>query len=46
MVSPGFDDSYAANVTLSNTSTSYAIYASPLPATSVAAGSQLQGTGQ
>src|SRR5689334_10137566 len=46
VASPGFDDSYAADVMLSNTSTSYAIYASPLPATSVAAGSQLQGTGQ
>jgi concanavalin A-like lectin/glucanase superfamily protein len=49
VVSPGFDgstDNYAANVTLSNTSTSYAIYASPLPATGVAAGSQMQGTGE
>jgi concanavalin A-like lectin/glucanase superfamily protein len=49
VVSPGFDtstDNYAANVKLSNTSTSYAIYASPRPATSVAAGTQLQGTGE
>ena len=48
VVSPGFDsgDSYAAKVSLSNTSTSYAIYASPKPATNVAQGTQLQGTGE
>jgi hypothetical protein len=49
VVSPGFDtstDNYAANVKLASTSTSYAIYASPRPATSVAAGTQLQGTGE
>jgi Concanavalin A-like lectin/glucanases superfamily len=49
VVSPGFDtgtDNYAAEVKLSKTSTSYAIYASPNPATSVAAGTQLQGTGE
>src|SRR5438552_12144627 len=47
VVSPGANGtSDAANVKLSNTSTSYAIYASPKPATGVAAGTQLQGTGQ
>jgi hypothetical protein len=48
VVSPGFDsgDSYAAKVSLSNTSTSYAMYAYPKPATNVAQGTQLQGTGQ
>jgi hypothetical protein len=48
VVSPGFDsgDSYAAKVSLSNTSTSYAIYAYPRPATNVAQGTQLQGTGE
>jgi hypothetical protein len=47
VVSPGADGtSGAANVKLSNTSTSYAIYASPKPATGVAAGTQLQGTGE
>jgi hypothetical protein len=47
VVSPGANGtSDAVNVKLSNTSTSYAIYASPKPATGVAAGTQLQGTGQ
>src|SRR5689334_1654170 len=46
VVSPGQDDNFAANVKLSNTSTSYAIFASPYPATSLAAGIQLQGTGE
>ena len=49
VVSPGFDtgtDNYAAQVTLSNTSTSYSIYASPRPATNLAAGTQLQATGE
>jgi Concanavalin A-like lectin/glucanases superfamily len=49
VVSPGFDtgtDNYAAEVKLSNTSTSYAIYASPKPAANVAVGTQLQGTGE
>jgi hypothetical protein len=46
VVSPGQDDNFAANVQLSNTSTSYGIYASPRPATNLAAGTQLQATGE
>jgi hypothetical protein len=48
VASPGYDtgDNYAALVKLANTSTSYAIYAALKPATSVAAGTQLQGTGE
>ena len=46
VVSPGFGGSgSAAKVTLS-TGTSYSIYAAPKPATNVAQGSQLQGTGE
>jgi hypothetical protein len=46
VVSPGFGGSgSAAEVTLS-TGTSYSIYAAPKPATNVAQGSQLQGTGE
>ncbi len=47
VVSPGFGGTnYAAKVKLSNTSKSYAIYASPKPVTNVAQGAQLQGTGE
>jgi Concanavalin A-like lectin/glucanases superfamily len=47
VASPDFDgDNYAARVKLSGTSSSYAIYAYPKPATSVAQGTQLQGTGE
>src|SRR5882757_7051845 len=47
VVSPGFGGSGSASkVTLSNTSTSYSIYATPKPATNVQQGSQLQGTGE
>ena len=45
VVSPGQDDNFAANVKLSNTSTSYYINASPKPATNLAQGTQLQGGG-
>jgi hypothetical protein len=47
VVSPDFDgDGYAAKVALSNGSTSYSMYAYPKPATNVAQGTQLQGTGE
>jgi concanavalin A-like lectin/glucanase superfamily protein len=47
VVSPGFGGTGdAVKVALSNTSTSFAIYAYPKPATSVAQGTQLQGTGE
>jgi hypothetical protein len=46
VVSPGFGGSgSAAKVTLS-TGTSYSVYAAPKPATNLAQGSQLQGTGE
>jgi hypothetical protein len=47
VTSPGFGGSgSAAKVALSTKTTSYAIYAKPKPATSVAQGTQLQGTGE
>jgi hypothetical protein len=46
-VSPGYGGAgYAAKVSLSNTSTSYSIYAAPKPATAVPAGEQFQASGQ
>lgn len=47
VVSPGFGGTGdAAKVALSKATTSYSIYAAPKPATSVAQGSQLQGTAE
>jgi len=47
VVSPGFGGSGdAAKVAVSGTATSYAMYAAPKPATNVAQGAQLQGTGE
>jgi hypothetical protein len=47
VVSPGFGGTGdAAKVALSNATTSYAIYAYPKPATDLAQGTQLQGTGE
>jgi len=46
-VSPGYGGSgYAARAALSNTSTSYSMFASPKPATNVPAGEQFQASGQ